>query len=153
MKRVNLYSAIIALLCSFSIAQTTSFASSEPFMPTPTIQETIEGTIIDRPEVSEIYGGINPDFFGYRVSGAIRTGSNHCLAEDAYAYLDSFQHGDTVYVIPVRIRPGTEPKSCSMVHQPVYELRSIELRHSRHDIKRIVVRNVGESREDLVIEP
>jgi hypothetical protein len=127
-------------------------ASATP-LPMPEIHATIEGSIIERPVIEEIHGGINPDFFGYRISGDIFKAANPCLAQNIEVHLESFLHENTLYVIPLRLLSPSPAESCGMVHEPVYSSRQIDLRYSRSEVKQIIIKNIGDTREELMIEP
>jgi hypothetical protein len=115
--------------------------------------ERVELTIIDSPSVTRIVGGINPDYFAYRISGAIFKASNKCLADDVDVDLKTHVDGSTLYVTPLRIVSDESQRQCHAAHAPVYEYSDIDVRHSRGSITKIIVRNVGKERGNLVINP
>ena len=115
--------------------------------------ETLEGTMLMQPTVERINPGINPEFFGYRIEGLILKGANDCLAMGAAVEIHSYIHGGVLYLVPTRVaRPDVE-RVCPSLSQPIFELGHIDVRYSRKEVQKIVLRNVGQDLEDFAFVP
>jgi hypothetical protein len=119
----------------------------------PDITEAVEGTMVVQPTVERINPGINPEFFGYRVEGLILKGANDCMAMDATVEIHSYVDQGVLYLVPARLTRPDRERVCPSLSQPIFELAKIDIRYSKKEIQKIVLRNVGEDLEDFAFVP
>lgn len=117
----------------------------------PTI--TIEGAMVVQPSIERINGGINPEYFGYRVEGLVLKGANDCLATEAAVEIQQYVENGVLYLVPARILYAELDRVCPSVSQPIFELTHTDIRYSRKEVQKVVIKNVGQDLEDVTFDP
>lgn len=113
----------------------------------------VEGSMVIEPKVERINPGINPEFFGYRIEGLVLKGANDCMAMGVAVEIHSYIDQGALYLLPVRANKSDIERVCPSFSQPIYELAHIDVRYSRKEIRKIIIRNVGDDLEDFAFVP
>ena len=113
----------------------------------------IESAMVVQPQVERINGGFNPEYFGYRVEGLVLKGSNDCAARGASVAIQSYVDNGVLYLVPARLLDSEFDRVCPSVSQPIFELTHVEVRYSRKEVQKVVIRNVGQDLEDMAFSP
>lgn len=92
--------------------------------------------------VTAINGGINPDWFGYRIEGSLLLGGNPCYAQGTVARLKESTEGDVIALTP-EISKVADGRFCTEEYNPQYARVSIEVRGDSTRVSAVKVRNVG----------
>lgn len=115
--------------------------------------KVIESAMVMQPQVDRINGGFNPEYFGYRIEGLVLKGSNDCSATGASVVIQSYVENGVLYVVPSRLVDAGFDRVCPSVSQPIFQLSHIDVRYSRKEVQKIVIRNVGQDLEDMAFNP
>jgi hypothetical protein len=111
--------------------------------------------VIENTKVAPINGGINPEFFGYHISGSVELGSNFCHARGRVAELKTFTSDGVLYIIPVLNLKSqdSEPRVCDAMFAPVSGDVILDVLYSRKEIQKIVILNADEQGRVYSFEP
>ncbi len=113
----------------------------------------VESAMVIQPEVERINGGFNPEYFGYRVEGLVLKGPNDCAARGASVAIQSYVDNGVLYLVPARLLDSEFDWVCPSVSQPIFELTHVEVRYSRKEVQKVVIRNVGQDLEEMAFIP
>jgi hypothetical protein len=115
--------------------------------------KVIESTMVMQPQVHQVNGGINPEYFGYRIEGLVLKGPNDCSAVGASVAIQSYVENGILYLLPSRLVDASFDRVCPSVSQPIFQIAHIDVRYSRKEVQKIVIRNVGQDLEDMAFSP
>lgn len=115
--------------------------------------KTVEGVMVVQPSIERINGGFNPEYFGYRVEGLVLKGANDCLATEAAVEIQQYVDNGVLYLVPARILYAELDRVCPSISQPIFELTHADIRYSRKEVQKVVIKNVGQDLEDVTFDP
>ena len=144
-KTISLSSILGLVSCGSPAVPSSSLASNATKWQPAVIQENIV--------VTEINGGINPDYFGYNIAVEIFAGSNPCNAMHTEVRLVTKTVGRSVFIVgESRSRGNQEARICTMEYAPVYLTAAVDVRASRNLVDHVIIKNVGEMNNDKTVE-
>jgi hypothetical protein len=99
--------------------------------------------VIHHTTVEKTNGGINPEYFGYKITGFVTWGHNDCEADQRVLRLHESVQDRVLYLVAKSERAPTESINCPEVFDPVYVAITKDIRYSAKDIEKIVIINTG----------